>query len=366
MKKLSILLCLILILSIIITSIPSVNAVEEEIDFDEKLFSISEEEKRIVEELFIQLQEIEGLERDYIAISEDIEELRMDASDIEKRIQNEEQRYNSNLDILEEVFRSYQRMGPASYLEIILESNNISDFLRRINVIKDLAKNTGNLLASIDETKAILVEEKQKLDEKLSLIEQIQRSLKETLNQKNYLVKEQEEYLRSLEADREYYEMYLNSLADMMVKLEDLFDVLRAELPGIISNSNVSLEALNPKLSFQGVKLTISEDLFNQFLGNHEGLPAMKFEFDSKNIIMTIGEYNIRLIGDFSIYKNYSIEFIIHQVRFHDFVLEEKTVKDLIGDSIIFDFESVLNGGSINDVKIIENSMELTVDLKIF
>lgn len=365
MKKLALVLCLILILSITITSIVFVNA-EEEIDFDEKLSSISEEEKRIVEELFIQLQEIEGLERDYIAISEDIEELRMDVGDIEIRIQNEEEKYNSNLNILEEVLRSYQRMGPASYLEIILESNNISDFLRRINVIRDLAKNTGDLLDSIDEIKATLVEEKQNLYEKLTLIEERQRSLKETLDQKNLLVKEQEEYLRSLEADREYYEMYLNSLADMMVKLEDLFDILKVELPGIISSSNVSLDELNPTLSLQGIKLTISEDLFNQFLGNHEGLPAMEFEFDSKNIIMTIGEYSISLIGDFSIYENHSIEFIIHQVRFYDFVLEEKTVKDLIGDSIIFDFERVLNGSSIKDVKIIDNSMELTVNLKIF
>lgn len=366
MKKLQMLLYFVLILSIIIAFIPFVNAEVEIMGFEEKLSSIGEEEKKIVEELFIQMQEIEGLERDYIAISEDIEEFKIDVHDLKIRIQNEEGKYNSNLDLLEEILRSYQRMGPASYLEIVLESSNISDFLRRINVVRDLAKNTGNLLDSIEETKTVLVEEKQNLDEKLTLIEERKRSLKETLDQKNRLVKEQEVYLKLLEADRVYYEMYLNSLSDMMVKLEDLFDVLGAELPEIISNSDISLEELNPRLSLQGVKLTISDDLFNKFLGNHEDLPAMEFDFDSQNIIMTIPEYNISLIGDFSIYESYSIEFIIHQVKFYDFVLEEKTVKDLVGDSILFNFKSLLNGSSIKDIKIIDNSMELTVDLKIF
>ena len=366
MKKLQIVLYLVLIFAITIASIPFVNAEEEIIDFEEKISSITEQEKKIVEKLFIQLQEIEGLERDYVAITEDIENLRIDVTDLENRIQIEEKKYNSNLNILEEILKSYQRMGPASYLEIILESKSISDFLNRINVIRDLAKNTGNLLDSIEEAKKILVEEMNNLDEKLSLIEKRQRSLQNTLKQKTQLVKEQEEYLKTIEADREYYEMYLTNLSEMMVKLEDLFKILTAKLPGIIESSNISLEKLNPKLGLQGIKLTIREDLFNEILGSNDELPEIEFEFDSENISMFISEYNVRLIGNFSICENYSIEFLIQEVRFYDFVLEEKTVKDLIGDSILFDFEGLLDGSSIKDIKIIDDYMELTIDLKLF
>ncbi|MDR7870986.1 MAG: hypothetical protein RIN55_09020 [Tissierellaceae bacterium] len=367
MKRFHIYLSLVLILAILISTVPSVTSAEEEmVDFEEKLFSISEEEKRIVEELFVQLQEIEGLERDYAAINEEIETLKVEVKNLETYIQNEQDKYHANLNVLEEILKSYQRMGPASYLEIILESQNISDFLRRINVIKDLAKNTGDILDSIDETKEILIQEKNKLDEKLSLIEDKQKALGQTLDNKSRLVKEQEEYLKSLEADREHYEMYLNSLSDMMVKLEDLFKKLAAELPGIIESSNISLEELNPRLSLQGIKLTINEDLFNRILGNHESLPEIKFEFTSANVNMLIDSYNIKLTGSFSAYEGHSIEFLIQEVKFYDFLLEDKTVKDLIGDSILFDFEKILDGSSIKEIKIIDDYMELTIDFKLF
>lgn len=364
MKKLQIFFAIILLISILISSMPYALAEEEIVDLEEKLVSITEEEKEIVQQLFIQLQEIEGLERDYALISEDIENLKIEVRDIESKIQDEEDKYDYNLNILEEVLKSYQRMGPASYLEIILESKDIPDFLRRINLIRDLSKNTGELLDSIEGTKEVLVEEKNNLDKKLSLIEERQRSLQDTLDQRTQLVREQEAYLKSLEADREYYEIYLDNLSESLVRLEELFSKLTAELAGIIENSHISLEELNPKLALQGIRLSISENLFNEIIGNHEDLPTIEFEFTRENISMFIDEYNIKLTGGFSIYQGHSIEFVIDEVIFYDFLLEEKTVKDLIGDGILFDFEKLLDGSSIKDIQIFDGYMELTIDVK--
>lgn len=366
MRKIHIFIPIILVLSILISYMPSALAQGEIIDFEEELSTISDEEKRIIEELFIQLQEIEGLERDYENTSKDIEGLKSDVKDLEFQIQEEEEKYDYNLSILEELLKSYQRMGPASYLEIVLESQSVSDFLRRINVIRDLTKNTGDLLKSVEETKEKLLVEKSNLDEKLALIEERQRNLQEILSQKTQLVREQEEYLKSLESDREYYQMHLENLSVSMLGLKELFTKLKAQLPGIIASSDISLEELNPKLSLQGIRLTISEDLFNRIIGEHEDLPIIRYEFSSKNINMFIDEYKLRLTGDFSIYQGHSIEFIIKQVRFYDFILEEKTVKDLMGDSILFEFERILEGSSIKDIKIFDGYIELTLDLKLF
>ena len=366
MRKIHIFLSMILILSTLLLAMPSALAQGEIIDFEEELSFISDEEKRIIEELFIQLQEIEGLERDYENISREIEGLKSDVEDLESRIEEEEDKYNHNLSILEGVLKSYQRMGTASYLEIILESKDVSDFLRRINVIRDLAKNTGDLLDSVEEAREKLLVEKINLDEKLTLIEERQRNLQETLSQKTQLVREQEDYLKSLESDRGYYQRHLDNLSVSMVRLKDLFTKLTAELPEIIASSYISLEELNPSLSLQGLRLTISEDLFNEIIGNHDDLPKIRYEFTSKNINMFIDEYNLELTGSFSIYQGYSIEFIIDEVRFYDFILEEKTVKDLIGDSILFDFEKLLEGSTIRAIKILDGYMELTVDIKLF
>lgn len=366
MKKYKLFISIILTIAILISFIPSDIKAEEIVNFQEKLSSITEEEKLIIQQLFIQLQEIEGLERDYLAINEEIEGLKKDVSELEINIQKEEDKYTQNLTVLEEILKSYQRMGPASYLDIILSSKDISDFLRRINIIRDLARNTDDILNAIENTKEILVYEKNNLNEKLILIEAKQRDLRETLDNKTKLVQEQEEYLRSLESDREYYEIYLASLQEMMVELEGLFDKLTVELPGIIGNSYIPLESLNPKLSLQGIRLTISEDLFNEILGSHEDLPDIEFAFTKENIHMMIAEYNIMLEGSFSIFEGHSIEFIIQEVWYHDFPLEEKTIKDLIGESIIFDFEGLLDGSSIKDIKIFEDYMELIIDFKLF
>ncbi len=366
MRKYNIFMVMILTIAILISAVPSNIIAEEIIDFEEKISTITEEERRIIQELFIGLQEIEGLERDYQAIDIEIKQLQEEVSDLEIKIKYEEEKFDINLGILEKVLKSYQRMGPASYLEIVLESKNISDFLRRMNVIRDLARNTNDILNSIEGTKEILVEEKDNLNEKLGLIEEKQKSLKETLENKSKLVKEQEDYLQSLEADKGYYEMYLNSLGKMMEEFEDLFTKLKVQLPGIISNSYIPLESLNPKLSLQGIRLNISEALFNEILGNHDDLPEIGFEFKTDTISMLIDEYNIIVSGNFTTYKQDSIEFIIEEIRYYDFILVEKTIKDIVGESIIFDFEGILEGSSIKNIKIFDGYMELTIDFKLF
>ncbi len=363
MRKFYIFLNMTLVFLILLSNIPQSTNAEEVVDFEEKLTSITEEEKTIIQDLFILLQEIEGLERDYTAISKEVEILRQETFNLESRIEVQEEKYNKNLLIMEDVLKSYQRMGPASYLEILLDSENISDFLRRINIIRDLSRNTGDLLDTIEETRDSLEKEKVSLDEKLSLIKERQRQLEDTLNQKEQVASEQEAYLRSLEADREYFEMYLGNLSEMMLRLEDLFELLKEKLPDIIVDSNISLEELNPKLSLQGIKLTIGEDLFNEILGGDENLPYIEFEFTSKNIEMLINEYDTRLVGSFSNYQGHAIEFSIEEVKFYEFVLEEKTVKDLIGDSILFDFEGILDGSSIKNIEIFDEYMELTISL---
>lgn len=366
-RKSGIFLLLIWMMALTLSFMPNtIRAQEESIEaIKQKLSTITEEEKAIIEQLFIGLQEIEGLERDYRGIGREIEELKMDVSDLEIRISTEEDKYNHNLNTLEEILKSYQRMGPSSYLEIILNSNNITDFLRRINIIRDLAKNTGDVLNVIEEARDVLIEEKNNLNEKLNLIEDRQRDLKETLDDKSKRIREQEDYLKSLESHREYYEMYLYSLQEMMVELEDLFLQLTVELPGIIENSDIPLESLNPKLSLQGIKLTIDEELFNKIIGGNDDLPEIIFEFSTENIDLFIMEYNIKIRGYFLGSDGHSIEFIIEEARFYDFLLEEKTVKDLIGDRIVFDFERILDGSAIKDIKILDNYMELIIDFKL-
>lgn len=87
MKKYKLFITITLAIIILISFIPSAIKAEEIVDFEEKLSTITDQEKSIIEQLFIGLQEIEGLERDYLAINEEIEILKIDVSDLEINIQ---------------------------------------------------------------------------------------------------------------------------------------------------------------------------------------------------------------------------------------------------------------------------------------
>ncbi len=359
-------LIILFILSLIFFSTKITAEKETNVDIREKLTDITDEEKEIIEYLFIQNQEIEKMEREHLEIIQEIDKLKIDVNNLEDKITKEELYYGKNLNTLKEVLRSYQRMGTSSYLEIILDSNSITDFFRRINILQDLAKNTGELLDSIELTKEKLVLEKENLDKSLDLIEEKERQLKLALKRKVELVEEKEEYLRSLEEDREYYEEYLNILQMMMEDLKITFKNISKELPGIIENSDLNLDDFKPSVTVQGIKLTISEEIFNDVLGENPTLADMKFKFKSGEIIMEIPQDNLIILGNFEIIEKRALEFIIREGKFYDFILEKETIEELLEDRIIFDFQSILYGETIKSIDLKDGKMELVLTVKFF
>ncbi|TAH59814.1 MAG: hypothetical protein EWM52_10270 [Methanosarcina mazei] len=73
------------------------------------------------------------------------EAIRKEIEDLEKAIAQEELVYEKKKESLKQVLKSYQRMGPGSFLEIILDSDSLSTFLQRMNILRDLARNTEML-----------------------------------------------------------------------------------------------------------------------------------------------------------------------------------------------------------------------------
>ena len=190
MKKVLPLLIIILMLT------SSVILGQEDISqIQERLMSITEEEKEILEHLFIQTQEIEEMEREAKRMDDEIHSIEMDIATIDNRIKKEEENYKKNLDALKIVLQTYQRMGPGSYIEIILSADSLTSLIRRINVIRDLTKNTDELLTDIELSRERLLAERNNLDEKVKLLEEKRRELEENLHKKQDLVREMEEYL---------------------------------------------------------------------------------------------------------------------------------------------------------------------------
>ena len=90
-------------------------------------------------------------------IAEEIEAMKGEIERLEELIQRETLNYEEKLNTLEEFLVIYQRMGPSSFIDIILSADSITNLLDRINILRDLAKNSGELLKSIEEIRDRLV-----------------------------------------------------------------------------------------------------------------------------------------------------------------------------------------------------------------
>ena len=196
-RVLKVFISLFLILFLVFPHISSGEQTETVSGLEESLEQITDDEKAIVEELFILSQEIEGMIREEEEIGEEIELLQNDILSLEELIGERQEKYDQDLEILKKVLVSYQRRGPATFIETLLDSKNIKEFIRNVNIIRELAHNTGELLNSLEEEKMQLVQEKDKLNEKQNMLNSRRQDLQVAIANKIRLKNEQEAYLDS-------------------------------------------------------------------------------------------------------------------------------------------------------------------------
>lgn len=357
------------ILIIVITFTPTIvfsnqifGQVKPITQIQEKLKGISDEEKDILAHLFILLQEIEEMDRNEKVITRRIEALQEKTEDLESVIQKHQKDYDNQLEILKQVLVSYQRSGPASYLEVLLSAEDLNTFLRSINTIRDVTRNTGELLDSLEKGKNELTVKKEYLAGNMVLLENQKEELKEALTKKLKLKKEQEAYLDSLKEGREYYQEQLDNLQQMWDEVKVVFSKITEEFTRITKEGKVPLEALNLKLGFPAIKGTIYEETLSDILKEHSSLPNMVFHFYPEKIHIEIPEKNLSLIGTFSIDGKSTLKFMVEEGSFYGMPLEAASIEELFRDGyLMIDFKEFMDNITLNSIEIMEGYMEFKI-----
>ena len=336
-------------------------------EIQEKLANISDEEREILEFLFIQVQEIEKLEREYIEINEDINIMSKDIKELEDDIYKAENKYDKNLIALESILKSYQRMGPGSYLEIILDSDDLTSLIRRINILRDLTKNTGELLENINLIRENLRAEKIKLGNKLNLLEDRKTTLRDLLAKKQEVVKEKEDYLASLEGDRELYVQRLDYVSMMMDEVKIIIQDFTKEFTRIIEEGNLPLDAVQETITLRGIKGSIQEKVFNDIIASQKGLPKMEIKFVPGKIELNAPDKNLYLAGKFIIVDGQILKFDPEEGSFYGMQLEKNTINDLFKEGdFVLNLEPLIGKNILKSVEIMKGYMEILVGIKFF
>lgn len=334
----------------------------------EQLEGISKEEQETLEKLFTYTQDIEEMERQQASITKEIERLIIEIDSLDESIVNEQEEYDYNLELLELVLVSYQRSGPASYLDILLNAKDLTSFIKNLNLIKDITRNTGELLDSIEEMKLLLEEKKQNLSENKSLLEIKRAELEEPIAQMKRLLEEQEEYLDSLEEERDIYEKHLDNLKFMWDNLKDLFSEIVDEFSRIVREGHFTYDDLKIEFGFLSVKGALHEDTFNRILNDNSTLTDMFFAFDDDGVKVEVPEYNLVLEGKFVIEDSYSLLFLPEGGSFYEMELEIESIEELFSRKpLLVDFFSIAGDMltidiELKDVHTEDGYLKFTID----
>lgn len=308
----------------------------------EKLDGISEEEQKTLEKLFTLTQELEELEREEARLNGEIDQLKAKIAETDKSIEKKQKSYDNNLYIMEQVLISYQRGGPASYLEILLQSESLAAFLKNMNLIKDISRNTTELLDTIETGKKELEEQRKSLAADQELLIQKQKELELQLQEKQSIKEEQESYLTELREEKSKYEEHLNNLKVMWEDLKGIFSSIVGEFSRIIGEGYFTMEDLNLSFHLFSVTGFVSEDTFNTILREHSELPGIEFRFEPDNVVIEVPDKKLVLSGRFSITGNSALLFEPESGTFYGMPLEKDSIDELFKEGpLLLDFEEV-------------------------
>lgn len=326
----------------------------------DKLEDLSLEGKNVLENLFILSQEILEMEKEEKRISAEITNIDLESKDLEEQIIISQTNYDKQLDILQQVLVGYQKRGPVSYVETLLNAGDLKTFVRSLNIIREFSKNTASLLDSLEKQKDELTENRTNLANTLVLLEEKREELKGPLVKKIKLKEEQETYLQSLGDQKALYSEYLIDMEEKWNENKSLFKILIEDFSKIVDESNIDIEDLNIAFSFLGVTGALYEDTFNGLFEMHDTLSSMKFTFSNDSIEIDIPDLHLRLFGTFILEEGSILKFSVLEGSFYDMPLETSSivelfeegdfvinVKELVKDMVTIDF--TIDAISIND-----------------
>ena len=328
----------------------------------EKLQGISNEERNVLQNLFALAHDIEEIERQEKGLTQDIETLNGEIDGLKTAITGEENTYKKKLDVLKQLLQIYQRKGPGSSLEIILDSEDLNMFLWRISTLQDLSRNTGNLLKSLGENKGKLDEKKAGLNEKLTLMKDKQEKLKESLNKNLQLKQDQEKYLASLKEQKKPYQEQLNNLQQVWSDLKLLFSDASGEFSRIIKDGGLPADAIKINFTLQGIEASIDEKTFNGIIAGNPRLFEMAFSFHLGRVEISVPKMNLVLTGTFDILDGNTLKFTAKGGSFYGMPLDSATIEELFkGGNLVLNLDPFINSSTLDSVEIAEGSLKFII-----
>jgi len=237
------------------TSMSELNKEKSEIKNDiketeQKIDEISAEKEETLQEVQKLITQISDYQDEIDNLNDKIGNLQTKITETEKQIKKDEIEYKKENDALDERLVAMYKTGDTSYLDFLLSSENLVDFISSYYLVSEVAEYDVKMLEQIEEHKQKI--EKQKSD--------LESDKKELSNSRTTLVSKQqglqtirntkEQYVKNLSEDEKKLEEELSELAQheqsinkKIAKLQAEYDAAKAKKGSSSGGSNSNTAA---------------------------------------------------------------------------------------------------------------------------
>lgn len=207
--------------------------IDEQIEATEKeLEEIESKKSETLKEVETLINQISAYEIELDELDTQIQELEDKIEETEKSIEEKEAEYNKEQELLDNILITMYEEGDTTYLDVLLNSTDILDFLSKYYVVSEITESNTQLLESISKQKAEIEEQKETLETQKSELDTA-KSTKEAkytelknaqttktkyVNQLSADEKEAQEQLEQFEKDKREIAAQLKKIAEEEAK----------------------------------------------------------------------------------------------------------------------------------------------------
>ncbi len=179
----------------------------------EQLDGIKSEISSTMEEINGLIEKISEYESEIDGLDDKIEEVNDSISMSEKKIEEKQKELDEKQDLLDKRLVAIYQDGSTTYLDVLLGSESITDFISNYYLIEELAEYDTTLINGVKETKEKIEEVKLELENNKNEMQALKKKQLAKMNSLNALKNDKERKAKSLSNDEKKLKKQLEELA---------------------------------------------------------------------------------------------------------------------------------------------------------
>ncbi len=182
--------------------------------------SIQKQKQSVIKEKEVIDNAIDGKEKEISQIGQLISENEQYISIKENELANAEKDIDDQYDMFKHRIRVMYEEGSASYIEILFESKDFSDFLSRFEIVKEIVDYDNRVLEKLLNIKNTIIKAKQDLEEEKSIREMLKNTVEVKKRELNERQVSRSNALNKLTLQEKEYEKALDELEETSRRVE--------------------------------------------------------------------------------------------------------------------------------------------------